>query len=301
MSETFRDFMSSGLASVAGSMSLSARVGAAALAVGLSFSLPTPASAGPDARKAETAATDAVKRVPLRDLDDDLGTAQEVIRFYGNVGHRHGLDPVSFALSALVDHEVSGLDADKVVLPVSTGKGGSAPKLGSHDLQRWVGLVLRHGVEAGAGDAVAAYNAALKLEDGMRRRPVTTKVLKHIAMMRDDHSVDAEILAREAVRVKGILASSGIDASDPKTLYLASSFGPDKARAFLAASATTPTRPAHEVLGVRPEALKEVWKAGKSPTVAQFGATLTGLVDLLKESVEKEVEMTVAGSFPKMG
>ena len=288
MSDAFRDFLAPGIASVAGSQSLAARVGSAALAVGLVFSTVGAAPASEvDVRKIERRGEAALSRVPMKQDADESEALATLIRFYGNVGHRHGIDPAAFVTSVLIDHEMSGIDAEKVVLPASSSKSsGGPPKLGSHDLERWVSLVLRHGADSGAPDAVAAYQAATRLEDGKRRKPVTEKVIKHIAMLRDDHAVDAEILAREALRVSGPMAKAGLDAGDPVELYLASSFGVDRAKAFMAAVRTAPNKPAHEVLGVSASALSSTRAPGEKPgSVEDLKSTLDFIVGYYRESV----------------
>lgn len=291
-SNSFKDFMGAGVSSAVGTASLAARVGAAAFALGLSFSMPEPARAMPQRTAVEV----------------DIGTvgeAHELIAVYAAAAVRSGLDPMEFSLFALVDHELNELDPEKVSLPASSARSPKGDvQIPTRELRRWVDMLLLHGEEAGAADAVQAYRAANALEKGKRRRPITEEVLRHVAALRDDAEVDSVVLAREALRIKAAFAAKGQDYGGLAGLYVASAFGLERGMDFAKAMKAAPGKPAHEVLKVPFATLKEYGIEGKPPTVGELATAIVEKADEYRSGVTKAIEKSSAelvGEGPRFG
>lgn len=279
--DSFKDFMSDGIVSSVGSAGLAARVGAAALAMGLVFAVP---------------ATPAVAKEPPG-VTVDLGSiseAYELVAVYANTAVRHGLDPTEFSLFVFVDHELNGIDAEKISLPPSARAVKGEVQLPTRELRRWVDMVMRHGDDSGIGDAIQAYRAATKLESGKRRQPITEEVLKRLAALREDPEIDAAVLVREAQRIKAEFASKGIKEPGVVGLYIASAFGVERAIDFAKAMEKNRDRAAHTVLKVAPSTLKDLSLSDGPASVEDLVLAIEEKIEEYREGVAKSIERTMA-------
>lgn len=241
MPNDLASFLKPGLSAASGSPGLARRVAAAAVAIGLSL----PAglamvAAQPAYAAARQSPAVSAPAVPKADPEEkpsigirELAEFREGSATYIAAAVRHGLDPETFVVAATM---MAGLrqdlsDASPVTLAPGTGRKGERPRILDRSAARWVDLVRSHGREAGAGLAIDTLEAAIKVEDGQRRKPVTEATVRRIVEMREDANLEAEVLAREVLAVRAKLPKDAPEFDAVET-FMALSYGLPRLAAF---------------------------------------------------------------------
>jgi len=336
-------FLKPGLKTLTGSSEMSRRLSMAVLAAGLAvpamigYSAFEPAMAaakhGPAAAskakpsQAAPAKPSTVEAPEAQHGEEPQGSLQlrdiaelrvEMQPFAG-AAVRHGLDPVAFVTAVALYHGLldQDMDPDTIQIAPGTGRKGERLKILDKEASRWVDLVRAHGKGSGAGLAVDTLNAAMSMEDGQRRKPVTEATVRKITGMWADGNLEAEILAREVVSVKAKLPGEGIG-FDATATYMTIAYGLPKmanlAKALyqelpgyskgLHAPSTQPA--AYKVLDAASDGnvlFFEDLGGGKARPVSpvEFVGKVKGAIDNLEPIAKKAVEASQASLDEDVG